>query len=36
MTTLDRPARAMVAARVGTARLMDNVAIPVPDTGDGA
>jgi pantothenate synthetase len=35
MTVLDRAARAMVAARVGTARLIDNVAIPLPGTGDG-
>jgi pantoate--beta-alanine ligase len=28
LTRLDRPARALVAARVGTARLIDNVTIP--------
>lgn len=32
VTTVQRPCRALVAARVGAARLIDNVAIPVPGT----
>jgi pantoate--beta-alanine ligase len=36
MTILDRPARAMAAVRVGTARLIDNVPIPLPGACDGA
>jgi pantoate--beta-alanine ligase len=33
VTVMQRPARAMVAARVGNARLIDNVAMPLPGTG---
>jgi pantoate--beta-alanine ligase len=34
VTVLQRSARAMVAARVGSARLIDNVAITLPETRD--
>jgi pantoate--beta-alanine ligase len=36
LARLDRPARALVAARVSTARLIDNVAIPAPAAGASA
>lgn len=34
VTVVHRPARALVAVRVGNARLIDNVAIPLPGTCD--